>query len=122
MSMRRALSLPLPRDRACNVLCCDNRGLVVKRTTKVRGRWDLTALSAAAADISTSSACCLRGVHDMKDGNLLSSSASFFARFASTTAVPGGSLQSFLKNSLSPAQAKKASPETSEFLTFVIIE
>ena len=45
-------------------------------------------------------ACCLRGVHDMKDSNLLfapavPSSASSVASFASMKLVPGGSLHAF---------------------------
>ena len=45
-------------------------------------------------------ACCLRGVHDMKDSNLLSSSARSLASFARLTAFPGDIPQSSMKKAL----------------------
>src|SRR5579871_2951147 len=84
-------------------------------------------------DISTSSlcclfpatllVCCLRGVHGMKDSDLLfapavSTPAISFARSASLSLVPIGRLHLFSKKSTSPACFKKVAPSMSAFLNF----
>jgi len=94
-------------------------------TRLLEGVSDISASPACCLFPVTLLACCLRGVHGMKDSNLLfipavSPPTISLDRFASTTLVPIDRLHLSSKNSALPACIKKASPEMRAAFNFLI--